>query len=94
MVLQGVGCTKWKVFIEGGWAEEVISKSKGWFQTRLLSLKGKGRRSYPADDLILLWGRGGVDRAQVADSLVLMEIFLTDQLRPHFWGRSNCNEVL
>ena len=36
---------KWKVFI-GGWGIKVISKRKGLFQVRLLSLRWKSKGSY------------------------------------------------
>ena len=54
-------------------SKKVISKRKGVFQARWLFLREKSKGSYPVDHLIFLWG------VSVADSLALIEKFLTDR---------------
>ena len=63
-------CTKWRVFIEGGWGKK--AEGNDLFQARWLFLREK------TDYLIFL---RGLERAHKADS---MEKFLTDRFTQHF----------
>lgn len=79
---QGVG-QDGKFFYKEGKSKNVISKQKK--QKRIIPgmelSRGRSKVSYHSDYLLFLWG---VERTQVADSLALVEKFLTDQLRLPF----------
>lgn len=72
------------LWLEGG-GKKAISKRRGLFQTRLFA-RGKKKQQVLSRRLPHL---SSGDRDCVPDLLVQMgrKIFLTDRLKPHFWGR-------
>lgn len=84
--LTGRGVSKALYQIEGSyrrWGKK-FGKRKILFQTRPLSFTGKARCLVMRITSSSFWG---MERAPVADSLTLIEKFLTDWLRLPFQGR-------